>query len=130
MSKYRLMLLVGVTVVVALLSAAASSNVALLSVEQVVRGALVGIGLWALHAARQFYLKVEQMLKQWPNVVDAIWGAPNPEGKRRGGLLQITSETGETARRTEAEVQALHKLIEKNLIQRNPTARTRSDDDS
>lgn len=104
--------------VVLVLSAATGS--ALISADNIARGALAGIGLWALHTLTQFYKRLETMLKRWPSVENALWGEPDPEGHRHGGLLKLSEQTAK-------EVTSVRKLIEEKVVH-NPHDRTRSGD--
>ena len=85
----RAVLITGGALLAILILSGASAQVAALpqNIELVVKGAGAAILLVAVEFIRRLYLKVNAALDMLPNIVAALWGTPNPEGKRTGGLV-------------------------------------------
>ena len=90
------------------------------NIELVVKGAGVAVLAVAVEFCRRLYLKVNAALEMLPNIVAALWGTPNPEGKRTGGLVA-------QAARIEEDLQDVKDTLSE-MHDRPKGSRTRRDD--
>lgn len=117
----RAVLITGGALLAILLLSAQSSALSTFqpNVELVVKG----VGLAVLGVAAEFfrrlYVKINAALEMLPNIVAALWGTPDPEGKRKGGLVR-------QAERIEADLQDVKEAVRE--MGRPDGLRTRRED--
>ena len=88
----------GAGAAVLLLSAQAAASAFPVRVETVALGAVGLVIWWAGDQARKLLRKVEAIVDRFPRVEAALWGTPDPEGNRSGGLVDDVAEVKESLR--------------------------------
>ncbi len=86
----RLWIAVGVVMAVGVLAAPSSPGVAVMTVnpEVAVGAFLSAIGLWAFAAIKKLYDRLNVLIEAFPDVLVALWGPRDANGKRSGGLVE------------------------------------------